>query len=310
MTNTAPTRIVASICTYERNAELRHLLDSLHDSAARLGDRVSVGVVVVDDNADGRARTVVGDYDGRFALGVRYRHTAARNISIARNAGLETALEFADWIAMTDDDCVVPPGWFHEHLEVLNRFDADASGGSMILTFPPGSPKWLNDEPFGSMGLMSHSDGERVPRCGTNNSMLSAKWLREHPEVRFDPELGRLGGEDMVFYRTAMQAGLHARFAAAAPVYEQEPPSRATLRYQLSRAMWIGNTEFVTNHRAGDASRLRLGLRAMNGLRRALFRPVRRMISRERPQLRYTVAQCSQAAGLLIGALGREMEHR
>ena len=310
MTTIAPTRIAVSVCTYQRNDELRRLLDSLLVAATELGDAAAVGVVVVDDNADGRARAVADEYDHRFELGVTYCHTAARNISIARNAGLESGIRSADWIAMTDDDCIVPPGWMAGHLAMLDRFDADASTGSMLLTFPDGSPSWLDDEPFASLGLMHHDDGERVPRCGTNNSMLSAQWLREHPDVRFDPELGRLGGEDMVFYRTAMQQGLHARFAEAAPVYELEPASRATLRYQLSRALWIGNTEAVTNLRAGDFGRSRLALRAAKRLLQAVTRPGRRLLDGDGPQLRFAAAQCSQAIGLLLGALGRELEHR
>ena len=217
---------------------------------------------------------------------------------------------FADRIAMTDDDCVVPPEWLTEHLAMAERHEADATTGSMVLTFGADSPSWLDDEPFGTLGLLTQDDGERVPRCGTNNSTISADWLRDHPDIRFDPELGRIGGEDMVFYRSAMQAGLHARFAAAAPVYEREPPSRATLRYQLSRALWMGNTEAVTNLRAGDASRGRLALRSANRLRRALWRPIGRLLDGERPQLRYALAQCLQTWGLLLGALGRELEHR
>ena len=305
-----PTAIAVSVCTHRRNDELRRLLDSVVVAAEELGRRGRVGVVVVDDNDDGRARVVADEYTDRFELGVRYRHTAARNISVARNAGLEASLEFADRIAMTDDDCVVPPGWLAEHLTMAERHGADATTGSMVLTFPPGSPSWLDDEPFGTLGLLTQSDGDRVPRCGTNNSTISAMWLRDHPDIRFDPELGRIGGEDMVFYRTAMQAGLHARFAAAAPVFEQEPPNRATLRYQLSRALWMGNTEAVTNLRAGDATRGRLVLRSTNRLRQALWRPLRRLLDRERPQARYCLAQVAQTWGLLIGAFGRELDHR
>ena len=306
----ARVRVIASICTYERNDELRRLIDSLLVAAEVATDVAAVGVVIVDDNADGRARVVADEYGDRFSLGVHYVHTAARNISVARNAGIEAALAHADWVALTDDDCVLPREWLTAHLDVARRHGADAVTGSMVLTFPDDSPSWLHDEPFGTIGLLERADGEAVERCGTNNSMISADWLRANEDVRFDPELGRLGGEDMVFFRTAVQRGLHAHFSAFAPVYEQEPRSRATLRYQLSRARWMGNTEFVTNHRAGDATRLRLALRSLNKMRKAVARPVRRLAARQRPQLRFAAAQLSQAFGLLLGALGKELEHR
>ena len=41
--------------------------------------------------------------------------------------------------------------------------------------------------------------------------MLRASFLRDHPDIRFRSDLGTLGGEDMVFYRTAVAAGLDAR---------------------------------------------------------------------------------------------------
>ncbi len=64
-------KIIVAICTYQRNDPLRTLLSALRDVAAATRERATVGVVVVDDNADQRARTVVDEFQWAFALGCR-----------------------------------------------------------------------------------------------------------------------------------------------------------------------------------------------------------------------------------------------
>ena len=53
-------KIMVAICTYKRNDPLRTLLDALIAVAAASQHRADIGVVVVDDNPDQRARAVVG----------------------------------------------------------------------------------------------------------------------------------------------------------------------------------------------------------------------------------------------------------
>jgi succinoglycan biosynthesis protein ExoM len=307
--HTTRPRVVVAVCTYNRNGPLAVLLDAIREIAAGLDGRAEIGVVVVDDNPDRPAEAVVARYEGTFALGAHYRVSGHRNISRARNLAVSTAAELADWVAMTDDDCVPAPEWLSAYLELAERTGADAVTGSCVLRVPEGSPSWLTDEPFLADAQLRHEDGGVMPVAATNNSMLRASWWTDHPHIRFDEQLGVIGGEDMVFYRTAVQAGLHVRFSAAAVVYGMEPASRATLKYQLRSRFWLGNTEFVTNHMVGDAGRARQALRAGNRLRKALQRPIVRLARRERPQLRYCAAGVLWSLGLLCGALGLRLRH-
>ena len=57
-----------------------------------MAGRAAVGVVVVDDTAEGRARTVVEQFEGRFELGITYRISGRQNISLARNLAIETGM--------------------------------------------------------------------------------------------------------------------------------------------------------------------------------------------------------------------------
>lgn len=298
-----------AICTFQRNDPLRALLSALRTVAATTAERATIGVVVVDDNPDQRARAVVDDFDGVFALGCLYRTSGRKNISLARNIAIDTASAEADWVAMIDDDCEPEPRWLCKFLDVLEATGADCVTGSMHLRVPPGSPAWLSEQPFFDDVRLDIPDRESMNIAATNNSMIRAGFVRDHPHIRFDPELGRLGGEDMVFYRTAFKAGLRIRFARSAGVWGNEPAHRATFKHQVRYRFWLGNTEFITNYHFGETSRSRLFARGAKRVFLALGRPLRRIVRGQQPQLRYCAASVAGAVGLICGTLGLKQHH-
>lgn len=303
------TRIAVYVCTYKRNEPLARLLGTLQVAADRVADRAEIGVVIIDDNPDGRAKTVVDGFEHHFPLGLHYRHAGSQNISIARNTGLDAASQVGDWVAMTDDDIMVPEDWFVEHLDLQARTGADATTGPLLLQFPVDAPSWIHDEPFDRFGLLDFAEDEKVPICATGNSMIRSSFLLENPDIRFDPDLGILGGEDMVFYRAAVGRGLQCYFSTRTAVFEVEPHERSTLRYQLGRAMWMGNTQFLTNVRSGDATRSRLFLRGGRQVLRAVMRPLSRLAAGEAPQLRFAAALVCEGLGMMVGVVGVELDH-
>jgi succinoglycan biosynthesis protein ExoM len=288
---------------------LRSVLDALVVASDYAAPDIAVAVVVVDDNPDGRALSIVEKFEGRFPLGIHYRHCGQQNISIARNIGLDAASELADWVAMTDDDCAPTPGWITAYVEAQRRTGADALTGPLLLRFPDDSPSWLTDEPFsmGENGLLD--DGQSMHVAQTHNSMISAAWLKSHPAIRFEPALGRLGGEDMVFYRRNVAAGMRISYARDAVVYELVGDDRATLRYQLRHQYWLGNSEYVTNTESGHATPGRLVLRGLRRLVGALPQPFARMARRQTPQWRWSLAVVLRALGMIVGAAGIRVDH-
>lgn len=304
-----PPKIMVAICTFRRNEPLRVLLRALKAVAARTADRARIGVVVVDDNDDRRARAVVDEFQGAFTLGCIYHHSGQKNISLARNMAVNTASTDSDWVAMIDDDCEPEPTWLCAFLDVIEATGADCVTGPMKLRVPPGSPAWLTEQPFFADQLFDLPDREQMSVAATNNSMVRSSFLRDHPQIRFDPDLGRLGGEDMVFYRTAFNAGLRIRFARLAGVWGNEPADRATFKHQVRYRYWLGNTEFITNSYFGDVSRLKLFLRGVKRLVLAFGRPFGRLTQGKRPQFRYGIASVAGAIGLISGALGLKNYH-
>jgi glycosyltransferase involved in cell wall biosynthesis len=307
-TSAKPTIMVA-ICTYNRNDELALLLDALLVSVARLAGTAIVGVVIVDDSADSKAREVAERYARRFELGITYRISGRQNISLARNMVIETACEIGDWTAMIDDDCEPTPEWLEELLNTQRRTCADAVTGPMVRRVPRGSPKWLTEEPFLELGLSRAEEGAKLTVASTFNSMISSRWLKEHPAIRFQPDLGVIGGEDMVFYRAAHAAGLRICYSQKASVFENQSKSRSTLAYQLRAHYWHGNSSYVASIRSG-ANPVHFFLHGLNSLIQALARPFIRVCRGQYPQLRYSLASILHAIGKMMGPIGIRTEHR
>ena len=302
--------IAVYVCTHERNGPLRRMLASLDVAASRVQPGVEVAVVVVDDNPDGRAEAVVEDFEHSFARGLHYRHSGAQNISKARNLGLTTAMDLADWVGMTDDDQVVVPEWLEAMVDLQRATGADAVTGPVKLRYPDEASTWLKGPFEEILEAPPHPDGTRVETCSTGNSMLRTSFLAANPDIRFRDDLGRLGGEDMVFYKAAIAAGLDARYSNAAFCWGEQPPERSTYRWQLRSSLWMGNTKFVTNYEAGEATRFRLLLRGGRKLVEAVGRPVLLLVRGRNPEFHYAGALVAQAVGMLVGVIGIRIAHK
>ena len=302
-------RIAVAVCTFKRNDLLTRLLTSLEAAARQVAGQAVVGIALVDDSPDGQARPVAEAFADRFDLGLSYVISGKQNISLARNFALETAIEMADWTAMTDDDCEVPAHWLEAMLAAQQSTGAQAVTGRMLRRVPEDSPRWIVDEPFLELGVEEWLDGAELTSAATFNTMISNDWLRRQPDIRFDPHFGVIGGEDMVFFRAAHAAGLTIRYAKQGYVYENEPADRATLAYQLYAYFWHGNSAALSSMQSG-VSRGRMAVHAGASLTRACWRPIRRLASGQTPQLRFTLAQILHATGKGLGTFGLRVEHR
>ena len=302
-------KIAVAVCTYKRNEPLTELLRALTACAERAKNRAAVGVAIIDDTADGQAKAVAEQFADRFELGLAYRISGKQNISIARNLALDTALDIGDWIAMTDDDCEPPSQWLEVLLDLQERTGADAVTGRMIRRAPPDAPRWMTEQPFLDLGVEERPDGSEMSVAATFNTLISSRWLSAQPQIRFDPNMGVVGGEDMVFFRAAHAAGLRIRFSQDGFVYENEPMERATFGYQLYVHFWHGNSAALACVENG-MKRWRVFVHGTASLIRAGVRPVNRLLRGQKPQLRFCLAQILHATGKLLGSAGVRIDHR
>lgn len=303
-TSDIPT-VAVCICTYRRPEVLRRLLERLLDDVADLGGRARVGVAVVDDDPDRSATPVIDEFADRFELKLHGRASGAGDISKARNLAIDTGREIGDWLAIIDDDCMPDVGWLRNLLAVQAANDADCVSGACIDEAPPGAPAWLTDEPFLEQPA-DLPDGAPVEIGHLKNTLVRAS-LTGPGKVRFRDELGVSSGEDAVFFFDLHENDITHVFASKAVVREQVPVERSTLRYQLRRAYWYGNTQAVTTQYAGTSSRPRL---FVGGLKRALVALRWFVPSNGRWAWRYGTAELLGGVGRSLGAVGVRLDHR
>src|SRR6476646_730498 len=85
-----PTPLISiCICTYKRPAQLKQLLQSLDQQATK--GLFKFSIVVVDNDADHSARSIVESSAERLSVPIAYRVEAQQNIALARNASVEMA---------------------------------------------------------------------------------------------------------------------------------------------------------------------------------------------------------------------------
>lgn len=305
---TSHPNVTVAVCTFRRNDLLTTLVETVDRLAAREVPGGSIRMLVVDDSPESAAAEVVEGLRQKAGITVDYYASAAADISTARNHALQRGLVNSEFVACLDDDCVPQPDWLRELLQIAEAHKADVVVGHRQFVAEPGAPRWLRDQAFLAENV-HHADGS-VPTSGnTANMLVRSAWLQSS-SVRFRAEMGEVGGEDMVFFSDATNAGANIRFAARSICNEPCVGRRATFRYQAWRQFWLGNNEAVINRTTHQTSRARLVARAAKRILLGMTHPLRRMLRRQTPQWRWALALTGNGVGLLVGIAGIHLRHR
>lgn len=301
-------RVIVAVCTYHRNEPLKVLLTVCRRIAKNLEHAVAVGIVIVDDSQNQEARSIVDQFNEVFELGLVYLSSQSGNISVARNMAIEDAAARGNWIAMTDDDCEPDDQWLSSLLATQQRTGCDVATGLMLRRPGALAPSWLLSQGFLSLGEFLSDEGDELPIAFTNNCLISSQWILQNQDLRFDPTLGEIGGEDMVFFGLAKAKGMTIRFSKLAIVHENEPADRLTFGYQMRRYFWHGNSSYVTQSRNG-VSRPRLLVHGGMSLIRAAVHSPMRLMKGQKPHFRLGLALLAEAAGKIAGSFGAKIKH-
>jgi succinoglycan biosynthesis protein ExoM len=224
------------VCTYRRGS----IVETLRSiGAQRLPEGTLVRVIVVDNDETDSARSVVVEASQRFGLDCRYIHAPARNISVARNAALDTAS--STLVAFIDDDEVATPHWLAELLDQRRTTGASIIFGPVQAVYEEG-PAWLRQADLHSIRPAFRAQGVIDTGYTCNVLLDRATMTGEMRAWRFDPGLGRSGGEDTFFFHRLYMLGTRIGFAESALVHEAVPPNRTRLNWLLRRSFRSGQT--------------------------------------------------------------------
>ena len=266
-----------------------HLADVLAGLARQTNQ--SFELIIVDNNFVPHVRSSIIEDSG---LRGEVIHEEQNGLQHARNAGVKLAQ--GDYVAFLDDDAVPAPSWLANLVEGTQRYDAIASGGSVILKFTSPPPSWIGNKERALLSELLYSRSD-IPALADDMYITGANMCVDRLAFDriglFDPEFDRTATSlrssgDLEFARRLQAAGLRVAFIASAAVHHHIDPFRLTKRYLLARAYWQGRSDALLESKCGRPETfgrrdLRANAIALFGRLRDFVRgpPERNVIARE-----------------------------
>src|SRR5579884_4163435 len=227
--------ISVCICTFRRPEYLRRTLTKL--GAQETGGRFTYSAVVVDNDAEASARSVVSEFASIGGYPVIYIVEQHKNIASARNAAVSNAK--GEYIAFIDDDEYAAGDWLLKLFQTCTSAGVEGVLGPVRAYYDCPPPAWITKGAF--FERPSHATGMLLnwTQTRTGNVLFSTGILPKN-EAPFREELGT-AGSDMDFFRRLIEQGRVFVWCEEAVVFEVVPPSRCQLSYLLKRALMRGS---------------------------------------------------------------------
>jgi glycosyltransferase involved in cell wall biosynthesis len=158
-----------------------------------------------------------------------------QGIALARNKAVQNTT--GDFVAFIDDDEVPMRDWLQLLFAACQKYGVDGVLGPVKPSFGDGVPRWIVRGRF--FDRPSYETGHvLVPKqTRTGNVLLKGDTLRG-TDLPFRPEFR--SGEDVDFFRRAIEDGRVFIWCNEAEVYEAVPPTRWKRMYLLRRALLRG----------------------------------------------------------------------
>ncbi|MCW3492780.1 glycosyltransferase family 2 protein [Microbacterium sp. SSM24] len=293
--------VVVAIPTFKRPAALETALATVTAQARAVSDdRVTVRVLVVDNDANATGRAVAEAFD------VSYSVEPSPGIAAVRNRAIDDSSD-ADAVIFIDDDEVPEQSWLRNLLSAHAETGAHAVAGRVVTRFPDDVEEWVRAS--GAFIRPVRTDRQVMTEAATNNLLLDLARIRPLG-LRFDERFGLTGGSDSMYTRLLVARGGTIRWAQDAVVVEQEDAARFTRAWVLMRTFRFGNTAArVSIALAGSSSgrlmaRVRMcvrgGARVAGGLVRWLWGTLSRSLRHRARGLRTAY----RGAGMIGAAIG------
>ncbi|WP_344467134.1 glycosyltransferase family A protein [Cellulomonas aerilata] len=224
--------VTVAVLTYRRPGDLAAVLPALDQQARTLDP--PAGVLVVDNDPDGGARTTVVDHGSDL---VRYVHEPEPGIAAARNRALTEA--GTDLLVFIDDDERPSEHWLVDLVRTYLVDRPAAVVGPVVSEYERDPDAWVAAGRFFDRRRLP--TGTTVELAATNNLLLDLAQVRREG-LTFDLGLGITGGSDTLFTRQLTRAGGRLVWCDSALVVDVVPASRLSREWVLRRAFRSGNS--------------------------------------------------------------------
>jgi glycosyltransferase involved in cell wall biosynthesis len=299
MNQLSPTRvkphIAICICTFKRPQLLAQLLRELADQ--RTDGLFDYSISIVDNDASDSAREIVARAGAESRVPISYEVEQEQNIALARNKAVKNSA--GDFVAFIDDDEVPNNDWLFRLYQACCSYRADGVLGPVKPRFSKAPPAWTV-----KAGIFERPNSQDYPsgtvlhweQTGMGNVLVKRSVL-DSVDGPFGKQFGS-GGEDIDFFRRAIQAGKVFTWCADAMIYETVPAERTGVTFQLKRALLRGKASLASP--AGRPLGVLKSISAV-GLY-AIFLPVSLLLGRH-VFLKNLIKSCDHL-GKILAALG------
>lgn len=240
-------QVTIAIITCRRPQWLQRLLESLIKQ--KVSDEVELNILVVDNAGEETTVDVVKKIAKKTDYTVNYFHEPSPGIVFARNRCVEEFLktDSQNLFFIDDDEWPESEQWAQKLLDKKIEYNADVITSHVISVGGENTPSWAIKLIYGKNKLV---EGDTVNVFYTNNLLLSRKVL-EQVIPAFDERFAMTGASDYHFALKCQKAGFNAVYTHA-PVLEEFPKSRATVKWFLKRGFRSG-IGFTRSHLFEDS---------------------------------------------------------
>lgn len=229
--------MICSVCiaTYKRKHLLRNLLKSIFNQ--NLPNGVEMQIVVVDNDKDKSAKDVIKEFPANDKIRIEYYSQPLKNISLTRNVAVKNSR--GDFLLFVDDDETADPNLVKEHLNAMEKFNADGVFGRVIPKFPSITPGWIKRNNY--FNKKSSPTGKPAISLATSNCFIKSSLLKIKP-LPFDPKYGLTGGEDTHLFHGLRKEGANFVSCREAIVNDIIPEERIRIKWLIKKSYQTGNT--------------------------------------------------------------------
>ncbi len=240
-------KFTVAICTFNGGSTLGATLESL--SRLQRAAEVDWELLIIDNNCTDDTREVCDRFSTR--LPIRILLETKQGHSNSRNCALDHAQ--GEFIAWTDDDVVVDPGWLSSYDLAVKRYpNATFWGGPIVPRFDHRVPRWVAVNWDVCAGVFAERDLGKEPFeiRSTEHLPYGANFVTRtsiQKKFRFDQRFGRAGSElrgfDEIDVLSRMVEEDHSGiWIPEAKVQHVIPPARTTLNYMANYFEGQGQT--------------------------------------------------------------------
>ena len=238
-----PIDISLLVCTYNRSADLRELLQTA--VVQETDGEFTYEILVIDNNSTDDTRQVVESFIREGHKGLSYIFEEKQGKSHALNTGLNAVR--GAYYAIVDDDFILPPDWVRGIMQGFRSHPgASFVSGKVLPLWEGGTPPgWLTEGHWSAIAMADYGDNEFVADHERQVCLLACSFRVE--DVRqvggyhsdLGPKEGRTGAtEDLDLLKKLWRAGMHGVYVPNVEFLHKVSIDRASKAYHRK---WHGD---------------------------------------------------------------------